>query len=85
MSDFKDRQITGFWEKKSKKGTTYWSGKIDGRWVSMYKNTNKKTDKHPDFQLYWDSVPEQSAGSSTAQNLDLAPNKANDNSEDIPF
>lgn len=45
----------GLWEKTGKSGTKYFSGSfsVDGKdfFISMFKNTYKKTDKHPDYNF----------------------------------
>lgn len=44
-------EIGALWTKKSKKGTTYLSGKIDGRNVVVFKNGDKTDEKHPDYRV----------------------------------
>lgn len=48
---------TGLWKKQSKKGNSYYSGKIKIEdkeyWVRLFKN-NKENDKQPDLNLILD-------------------------------
>jgi hypothetical protein len=48
---------TGLWKKQSKKGNSYYSGKIKIEdkeyWVRIFKN-NKENDKQPDLNLFLD-------------------------------
>lgn len=48
---------TGLWKKQSKKGNSYYSGKIKIEdkeyWVRIFKN-NKENEKQPDLNLFLD-------------------------------
>lgn len=48
---------TGLWEKESKKGKKYYTGKLrieaEEYSIALFKNENKK-DKQPDFTLYYE-------------------------------
>ena len=52
---------TGLWKKQSKKGNSYYSGriKIEDKeyWVRILKN-NKENEKQPDLNLFLDKVVE---------------------------
>lgn len=55
---------TGLWKKQSKKGNSYYSGriKIEDKeyWVRILKN-NKENEKQPDLNLFLDKVVEMKA------------------------
>lgn len=44
-------EIGALWTRVSKNNTTYLTGKIDGKDVVIFKNRDKKTDKHPDYRV----------------------------------
>lgn len=85
--------ITGLWTQKSKNGKPYMSAKIkDDTFdqlielkksgaalgnVMVFKNDNKKTDKHPDYTLMF-SVEDEESGQENA--LPSSPP-----AEDVPF
>ena len=56
-------EIGALWKKTSGKGTTYLSGKIDGRQVVVFVNKDKKSDKHPDYRVLLSRPKEQAAPS----------------------
>lgn len=55
MSDLSSRKIGAFWVKQSN-DTRYLSGQIEVNGkkipVVLFKNQNKKLEKHPDWELY---------------------------------
>jgi hypothetical protein len=47
-----NQEKVGLWEKKDKNGNIMFCGKTkDGKKVMIFKNTYKKEDKHPDYNL----------------------------------
>ena len=62
MPDYEQTElisITGLWKKTSKNGKDYLSAKLrstvrlnEGEMLMVFKNTNKKTDTQPDWNLY---------------------------------
>ena len=86
MSDWKEREIGGLWEKKSGSGKDYLSGTvtINGEVVPFqaWPNTFKKEGENtPDFRLYRQDETTNSAPANNAP-AKPAPDTA---SEDIPF
>lgn len=63
---------TGLWNKVSKNGKTYASGKIEieGKLykITLFTNENKKTEKSPDFSLILDEVNNYTKKEKTTQN-----------------
>jgi len=60
----KDSSIGALWEKTSGKGNRFFTGsiKIGGEVtkIVVFKNINKKTDKHPDYNILI-SIPKDNA------------------------
>jgi hypothetical protein len=48
------------WAKK-KDGKEYYTGKVNGVSVVVFRNFNKKSDSHPDFHIYESFSQEQKA------------------------
>lgn len=47
-----NQEKIGLWEKKDKNGNIMFSGKTkDGKRIMIFKNTYKKEEKHPDYNL----------------------------------
>ncbi len=65
-------RIGGLYIKKSKEGNTYLSGKIREEKVLVFKNKNKKTDKHPDYVVMLPSEKEPGQ-------------EGQDQGDDVPF
>lgn len=69
------------WNKESKKGTTYASGKttIEGKQyrITLFVNNNKKTEKSPDYSLI---IEENTNNQVTQENT---ANKPKNNSDDV--
>lgn len=69
------------WNKESKKGTTYASGKttIEGKQyrITLFVNNNKKTEKSPDYSLI---IEENTNNQVTQENT---ANKPKNNTDDI--
>ena len=92
---------TGLWKKQSKKGLNYYNGSIviNGvkYWISLFNNTKKQTEKHPDLNLLLTVAEQQNVAqqntNNVTQNFTSAvddPYKKPDTSpvkedEDIPF
>lgn len=76
---------TGLWNKISKNGKTYASGKIEieGKLykITLFTNENKKTEKSPDFSLILDEMNNYTKNEKTTQNeaknTELEQNKNN--------
>ena len=74
---------TGLWNKVSKNGKTYASGKIEinGKLykITLFANENKKTEKSPDFSLILDEMNNYTKNEKTthseAKNAELEQNK----------
>jgi len=45
-------QLAGFWKRDSKNGRTYYQGKLGSGKLLLFKNDQKKDEKHPDLILY---------------------------------
>ena len=46
-------QLCGLWRQKSRKGTTYYTGKLnDTTRIVLFKNDSKEKDSQPDLRLY---------------------------------
>ena len=54
-------EIGVLWLKKSAKGTPYMSGKINDLQVVVFKNKDKKSDKHPDYRVLLSRPREEAA------------------------
>ncbi len=67
----KQEKIGALWEKSGAKGT-YLSGVIGGKNVICFRNDYKKSDKHPD----WNVFPQR-------ERTELPPKKQED--DDVPF
>ncbi|MEO5348840.1 MAG: DUF736 domain-containing protein [Magnetococcus sp. YQC-3] len=74
-------KIGAIWEKTSKKGDTFFSGKFGDAQLLILKNNSKKSDKSPDYLVYVDNP--QRKEESTSQEFGQPP-LFNDN-EEIPF
>ena len=52
----RDRKIGSFWVVEDKNGEKYLSGEVffkeEKQKVMLFKNKNKKQEKHPDWELY---------------------------------
>jgi hypothetical protein len=40
------------WKRKSKRGTDYWSGNINGQQIVVFAVRQKRSPKSPDFEIY---------------------------------
>ena len=62
-------EIGALWLKKSTDGKPYFSGTIEFPGTSIpvviFKNTEKKEEKHPDYKIIW-SKPKQGGGTPAA-------------------
>ena len=67
------------WEKKTKNGDTYLNLKtLDGKWVTFFRNKQKKSDKAPD----WREAPKKDAAPKDGNDYKF---NSNVDSEEIPF
>ena len=48
----KMEKLGALWMKQTRNGATYFSGKFGEQRIVVFKNRDKKTDKHPDFVIY---------------------------------
>lgn len=54
-------KIGALWLKTSKKGTKFMSGKIGEQRVVVFKVKEKKSEKHPDYEIFEsEPMPQQS-------------------------
>ena len=49
------------WKRKSKRGTDYWSGNINGQQIVVFAVRQKRSPKSPDFEIY-KSLPRDQQG-----------------------
>jgi hypothetical protein len=54
--DFKDNSgkmlnVSGLWIQESSKGSQYLQGRVGGAYLKAFKNTTKRTDRDPDYNL----------------------------------
>ena len=72
-------EIGALWLKEAKSGTKYFSGIINGENIVIFKNNNKRLEKHPDY-IVLKSEPKAQGSQSNVK-------KVNDvfNDEEIPF
>lgn len=54
--DFKNNSgkmlnVTGLWIQESSKGVKYLQGRVGGAYLKAFKNTTKRNDKDPDYNL----------------------------------
>lgn len=75
MNDLKN--TGGLWLQVSKNDEEYFTGKIGEQKILIFKNKQKKSDKHPDYLVYAEQVTEKQTNKQ----------KINDifNDSDIPF
>ena len=52
-------KIGALWLKESNKGNKYLTGTVNGKRVVVFKNTKKKSDKSPDYQIFLSGQKEQ--------------------------
>ena len=45
-------KLASLWAKTSKKGQTYYQGRFGEARLLLFKNVNKKLEKHPDLNLF---------------------------------
>lgn len=74
---------TGLWQKESKNGNTYYSGKLkinDKEYkLQLFKSENKKSEKSPDYTLFIrDSINTQEEQKSVEIPPKIEPSKANE-------
>lgn len=71
-------ELTGLWLNESKSGEKYFSGRLGGGKVLIFKNKHKSEDKHPDYRMYVTEVenPREDSGSAEPPAME---------SEDTPF
>lgn len=62
MADQRDDELGALWEKEGTRGT-YMTGKIQGVSVVVFKNTNKRGEKQPDWRILKAKPREQQAPS----------------------
>ena len=77
MSDLLN--VTGLWMNKTKSGETYMSGSLGNVNVLIFKNKNKKTEKHPDYTLMFG--PKQKRKAPTTDPYSPAPEA----DSEVPF
>ncbi len=58
----KMEKLGELWMKEARNGATYFSGKFGDLRIVVFKNRDKKTDKHPDFVIYKSEPREQQDG-----------------------
>lgn len=85
------QNIGALWGKTAKSGNKFLSGmiEVDGKKVrvTVWKNSHKKEDKHPDYQVYLDTW-EPNGGETKPKNEGKpksAPKPQVDDDDDIPF
>ena len=64
-SEWKEREIGALW-KRDGKNQSYLTGKLKDQQVIVFENTNKRSDKAPDFIMY-ESREMQGQGQGTPQ------------------
>lgn len=45
-------KLAALWKKESKEGRTYYHGRFGEARLLLFKNENKKSEKHPDLNLF---------------------------------
>jgi hypothetical protein len=48
----KQIELMVLWEKTDKNGDKYFSGKLNGNSILVFKNKYKQDEKHPDYKVY---------------------------------
>ena len=52
-------KLTALWEKTSKNGTKYWTGRLGDAGLIIFENQYKTEQKHPDLIVYLDQPARQ--------------------------
>lgn len=63
-------KLTGLWKNESKDGESFLSGSLGGVRVLVFKNKYKKTDKDPDFNLFFAPKEEKERPAREAAGVD---------------
>lgn len=86
---YNSTNIGGAWKKTSSKGTNYISGKLNnGMYFTIFANTNKQSEKHPDYRILMDTKDATTLGlldEYTRRKQDEHKQAAKDRAEDLPF
>lgn len=84
-----NEKLTGLWEKKSKNGNVYYSGKLkSGKILTIFRN-NKRNSNDPEFNAFLYNPPQQQAQPQPQQQpvpgLDRSSPPLAVNDDDVPF
>jgi len=64
-------KLTGLWKNIGKEGKTYLSGSLGGVRVLVFANEFKKTEKDPDYNLFFSPKEEKESKPETPKPTDL--------------
>jgi uncharacterized protein (DUF736 family) len=75
-------EIGGLWENETRDGETYYSGSLGQAKLLVFRNKNKKSSKHPDFNIFVAPKVRKQAEQKDRDYGSVAPPPAE---EDVPF
>ena len=65
MQEPKRVKVASLWRNVSKNGAEYFTGKLGNLKIVIFANKEKKTDKSPDFSMFFEEVPYEATTAQT--------------------